>query len=52
MYVSLALILFCLGLDCAADIANYIYDNPDSVPLPLKGFWISDRAYLSSTVNR
>ncbi|KAI0729999.1 Alpha/Beta hydrolase protein [Fomitopsis betulina] len=23
-------------------IANYIYDNPDSVPLPLKGFWISD----------
>ncbi|EPS99797.1 hypothetical protein FOMPIDRAFT_1123869 [Fomitopsis schrenkii] len=23
-------------------IANYIYDNPDSIPVPLKGFWISD----------
>ena len=28
-----------------ADIANYIYDNPDSVPVPLKGFWISDREW-------
>lgn len=23
-------------------IANYIYDNPDLLSLPLKGFWISD----------
>ena len=32
-------------------IANYIYENPTSLDLSLKGFWISDRECLLSELS-